>query len=46
MPYRGYPNASFMIPLTLQTMAKEMNVDLLTITNATRNNAEKLFGKF
>ncbi|MFM9095959.1 MAG: TatD family hydrolase, partial [Actinomycetes bacterium] len=46
MPYRGYPNASFMIPLTLQTMAQEMNVDLLTITNATRNNAEKLFGKF
>lgn len=46
MPYRGYPNASFMIPLTLQTMAQEMNVDLLTIINATRNNAEKLFGKF
>ncbi len=46
MPYRGYPNASFMIPLTLATMAQEMNVDLETVTNATRINAEKLFGKF
>jgi TatD DNase family protein len=46
MPYRGYPNASYMIPLTLATMAKEMNVDINTVANATRTNAEKLFGKF
>ena len=46
MPYRGYPNSSFMIPLTLATMAKEMNVDINTVADATRTNAEKLFGKF
>ena len=46
MPYRGYPNASYMIPLTLATMAREMNVDIDTVANATRTNAEKLFGKF
>ena len=46
MPYRGYPNASYMIPLTLATMAKEMNVDINTVADATRKNAEKLFGKF
>ncbi len=46
MPFRGSPNASYMIPLTLEVMAKEMNVDLETITNATRENAIRLFGKF
>ena len=46
MPYRGYPNSSYMIPLTLATMAKEMNVDINTVVDATRANAEKLFGKF
>jgi TatD DNase family protein len=46
MPYRGYPNSSYMIPLTLATMAQEMNVDINTVANATRTNAEKLFGKF
>ena len=46
MPYRGYPNSSYMIPLTLATMAKEMNVDINTVADATRKNAEKLFGKF
>ena len=46
MPYRGYPNSSYMIPLTLATMAKEMNVDINTVADATRANAEKLFGKF
>jgi TatD DNase family protein len=46
MPYRGYPNSSYMIPLTLATMAKEMNVDINTIADATRTNSEKLFGKF
>jgi TatD DNase family protein len=46
MPYRGYPNASYLIPLTLATMAKEMNVDINTVADATRTNAEKLFGKF
>jgi len=46
MPYRGYPNSSYMIPLTLATMAQEMNVDINTVADATRTNAEKLFGKF
>ena len=46
MPYRGYPNSSYLIPLTLATMAKEMNVDINTVADATRTNAEKLFGKF
>jgi TatD DNase family protein len=46
MPYRGYLNSSYMIPLTLATMAKEMNVDINTVADATRTNAEKLFGKF
>jgi len=46
MPYRGYPNSSYMIPLTLATMAKEMNFDINTVADATRTNAEKLFGKF
>ncbi len=46
MPYRGYPNSSYMIPLTLATMALEMNVDINTVADATRSNAEKLFGKF
>ena len=46
MPYRGYPNSSYMIPLTLATMAQEMNVDINTVADATRINAEKLFGKF
>ena len=46
MPYRGYPNSSYMIPLTLATMAKEMNVDINTVADATKTNAEKLFGKF
>ena len=46
MPYRGYPNASYLIPLTLATMAKEMNVDINTVADATKTNAEKLFGKF
>jgi TatD DNase family protein len=46
MPYRGYPNASYLIPLTLAVMAQEMNVDIQTVAKATRENAEKLFGKF
>ena len=46
MPYRGYPNSSYMIPLTLATIANEMNVDINTVADATRTNAEKLFGKF
>jgi TatD DNase family protein len=46
MPYRGYPNSSYMIPLTLATMANEMNVDINTVADATRTNSEKLFGKF
>ncbi len=46
MPYRGYPNSSYMIPLTLATMANEMNVDINTVADDTRTNAEKLFGKF
>jgi TatD DNase family protein len=46
MPYRGRPNAPYLIPLTLRAMAQVKGVDEDTMAAATAANAERVFGPF
>jgi len=43
-PYRGRPNASYLIPLTLRGMAETRGDDLETLCAAVRKNTESAFG--
>jgi TatD DNase family protein len=44
MPYRGRPNASYLIPLTVRAMADVRGVDLETLCAALAANTEAAYG--
>jgi TatD DNase family protein len=44
MPYRGRPNASYLIPLTVRAMAQVRNDDLDALCTAIAANTEAAFG--
>ena len=44
MPYRGKPNASYLIPLTVRSMAEVKQVDVAEMCAAISANGERLFG--
>jgi TatD DNase family protein len=44
MPYRGRPNASYLIPHTARFMAETLGVDLAVLCSALNDNAEAAFG--
>ncbi len=44
MPHRGRPNASYLIPLTVRSMAATLDVDLATLCRAIEANTERAFG--
>lgn len=44
MPYRGRPNASFLIPITLGNMAETLDVDLADLCRAIEANTDRAFG--
>lgn len=43
-PYRGRPNASYLVPLTVRAMAQVLCVDVSTLCRALDANAERLYG--
>jgi TatD DNase family protein len=45
-PYRGRPNASYLIPLTLRAMAEVKGVDVDVLAGAVRAAGERMFGAF
>jgi TatD DNase family protein len=44
MPYRGRPNASYLVPLTLRSMADTLRADLTDLCRAVDVNTEAAFG--
>ncbi len=44
MPYRGRPNASYLIPLTVRALAATTGTDLDTLCAAISANGERVFG--
>ena len=44
MPFRGRPNASYLIPHTARFMAEHLGVDLGTLCRALTDNATAAFG--
>ena len=44
MPYRGRPNASYLIPLTVRVMAQVKGVDETVMATAISVNSERVFG--
>jgi TatD DNase family protein len=44
MPYRGKPNASYLIPWTLRTMADQLGVELTALCMQVRANTVEAFG--
>ncbi len=44
MPYRGRPNASYLVPLTVRAMAEVRRVDLDTLCRAIDANTDAAFG--
>lgn len=45
-PYRGRPNASYLIPLTVRFMAEVRGMELEHLCNSLSENAENVFGDF
>jgi TatD DNase family protein len=43
-PYRGRPNASYLVPVTVRAMAEVRGVDLTTLCEAIDRNTETAFG--
>ena len=43
-PYRGQPNSSYLIPLTLRAMAETKRVDLEQLCTAVATNGARVFG--
>ena len=43
-PYRGRPNASYLVPLTVRAMAEVLDVDLERLCRALHENTEAAFG--
>lgn len=46
VPYRGKPNASYLIPLTMQVMAEHLDADLAGLCEQVRANTFEAFGPF
>ncbi|MDR1767503.1 MAG: TatD family hydrolase [Propionibacteriaceae bacterium] len=46
MPYRGRPNAPYLVPLTVRFMAERLGRDLAELCDTLRGNAERLFGSW
>ncbi len=44
MPYRGRPNASYLIPLTVRKLAEVRGADLDTLCAAISATGERIFG--
>jgi TatD DNase family protein len=44
MPYRGRPNASYLVPLTVRSMAATLEVDLTALCRALEANTFAAFG--
>jgi len=44
VPYRGRPNASYLVPHTVRAMAQVLNVDVPSLCQALDQTAEKLYG--
>ena len=44
MPYRGRPNASYLVPLTMRSMAETRDDDLEELCRAVDANTERAFG--
>jgi TatD DNase family protein len=44
MPFRGRPNASYLIPHTARMMAAELSLDLAVVCRALSDNADAAFG--
>jgi TatD DNase family protein len=43
-PYRGRPNASYLVPLTVRTIAEVLEHELETVCVAIQNNTNRAFG--
>jgi TatD DNase family protein len=43
-PYRGRPNASYLVPLTVRVMAEHAGVDEDTMATALWDNSQRVFG--
>jgi TatD DNase family protein len=44
MPYRGRPNASYLVPLTVRAMAETLGTDLEPLCQAVAVNTDRAFG--
>lgn len=44
MPYRGRPNAPYMVPYTLQVLANVLDISLEKAAKVTRENTKKIYG--
>lgn len=44
MPYRGRPNASYLVPVTLRAMAQTLDTDLESLCAAVDENTDAAFG--
>lgn len=44
VPYRGKPNASYLIPLTMRLIAERLGEDLVTVCDTVRANTVEAFG--
>jgi TatD DNase family protein len=43
-PYRGRPNASYLVPHTVRAMAEQLEIDLVELCRAVDRNTERAFG--
>ena len=44
MPFRGRPNASYLVPLTVRAMAATLEVDLASLCRSIEANTDRAFG--
>jgi TatD DNase family protein len=44
MPFRGRPNASYLVPLTARVMADVLDVDVQTLCETVASTSERLYG--
>jgi TatD DNase family protein len=45
-PYRGRPNASYLVPLTARAMADVLQVDVQTLCEQAVSTSERLYGQW
>jgi TatD DNase family protein len=43
-PYRGRPNASYLVPITVRTVAEVLGRDLEDVCEAIQENTDRAFG--